>query len=837
VKIRRLASASVVFVLAATSALAGEAQATIPTRTFNNSVAVWSEPNAWSPTGVPQNGESIELPAGGSYFDVSGLSIQDLVVTPPHAIAAAESSLRINGNIEVRAGTASGQLFDAGGWPTIDLPAGVHTVSVAAESQAFLGRLTGAGSIRKSGQGLAGLRGDFTGPIDVIDGGIAGCFGSITSATTLRAGTSATGSGDCLTEPFTVYSGTEESPTILHVARSGDITTVGDGIVDIRGGVIEGSITGPALIRFTSLANFSNAFIGTNTYTGGTVINDKSGLEVGGTSPLGTGPVLLAGSTVNNAQLSLRPGSSVSNDVTVGFGRLILSDDGVADPPELAGQLVLNADTPLWASGDDAIAVLSGPITGPGHLLIQPSVSPRTFVFAGDEGNTNSGITVQGDKATLLLAKPDGVTAISGSLDGPWAADVVWLGDEQVSDGADVRIDGSMQLQGATETIRSLDLRGALALGAHNPSFAPGTLRVSNLSATEHAEFSIASDGTATDRIEVSDRLSLSKAQLDVTAMAGGSDRPITLISVESSRPVEGTFAGLPEGAGVAVGTRTMRITYQGGDGNDVVLRPDSPPEPPAGSSFAALVPGRLLDSRIPASPTVDGQFQAIGIRPTGSITELQVTGRHGVPSDAAAVSLNVTALGAPTPGFVTVWPCGTPQPNASNLNYNSGPPIPNAVLTRIGTGGKICLYTETATHLIVDVNGHFPAGSSFAALVPGRLLDSRIPASPTVDGQFQAIGIRPTGSITELQVTGRHGVPSDAAAVSLNVTALGAPTPGFVTVWPCGTPQPNASNLNYNSGQPIPNAVLTRIGTGGKICLYTETATHLIVDINGHFP
>jgi hypothetical protein len=706
---RWLACATVAFGFAATSALAGQAQAATPTRAFNNSVAVWSEPNAWSPTGVPLNGESIELPAGGSYFDVSGLSIQDLVVTPPHAIAAGASSLRINGNIEVRAGTAEGQSFEVGGSPTIELPAGVHTVSVAAGSQTFLGTLTGAGTIRKSGQGLAGLRGDFTGPIEVIDGGIAGCFGSITSATTLRAGTSATGYGDCLTEPFTLYSGTEESPTILHVARSGDITTVGDGIVDIRGGVIEGSITGPALIRFTSLANFSNAFIGTNTYSGGTVINDKSGLEVGGTSPLGTGPVLVAGSAMNWAALLLRPGSYVSNDVTVGFGSLILSDDGLADPPELAGQLVLNADTPLSASGDDAIAVLSGPITGPGRLLIQPSVSRRTIVLTGDEANTNSGITVQGDKATLLLAKPDGVAAVSGSLDGPWAADVVWLGDEQIADGADVRIDGSMQLDGATETIMSLDLRGALVLGAHSPSFAPGTLRVSDLRATQYAEFSIASDGTATDRIEVSDRLSLGNAQLDVTAMTGGTDRPLTLISVESTRPVEGTFAGLAEGARVAVGTRTMRITYQGGDGNDVVLRPDAPPEPPpAGSSFAALVPGRLLDSRIPASPTVDGQFQAIGIRPTGSITELQVTGRNGVPSDAAAVSLNVTTLGAPTAGFVTVWPCGTPQPNASNLNYNSGQTIPNAVLTRIGTAGKVCLYTETATHLIVDINGYF---------------------------------------------------------------------------------------------------------------------------------
>src|SRR5262249_18303736 len=36
--------------------------------------------------------------------------------------------------------------------------------------------------------------------------------------------------------------------------------------------------------------------------------------------------------------------------------------------------------------------------------------------------------------------------------------------------------------------------------------------------------------------------------------------------------PVAGPFGGLPEGALVQVGARTFRISYHGGDGNDVVL-------------------------------------------------------------------------------------------------------------------------------------------------------------------------------------------------------------------------------------------------------------------------
>jgi lysophospholipase L1-like esterase len=127
---------------------------------------------------------------------------------------------------------------------------------------------------------------------------------------------------------------------------------------------------------------------------------------------------------------------------------------------------------------------------------------------------------------------------------------------------------------------------------------------------------------------------------------------------------------------------------------------------------FRAVVPGRLLDSRQPASPTVDGLFEGIGPRLKGSITELQVTGRAGVPTDASAVVLNVTVTAAQGDGFVTVWPCGTDLPNASSLNFTTGQTVPNAVIAKIGAGGKVCLYTSAATHLLADINGIYPTAS-----------------------------------------------------------------------------------------------------------------------------
>ena len=122
------------------------------------------------------------------------------------------------------------------------------------------------------------------------------------------------------------------------------------------------------------------------------------------------------------------------------------------------------------------------------------------------------------------------------------------------------------------------------------------------------------------------------------------------------------------------------------------------------------MVPARLLDTR-DGYTTIDGQAQGGGQHDAGSTTILHVTGRGGVPNDATAVVLNVTIADAIGPGFVTVYPCGAPQPLASNLNYTTGSIIPNAVITKIGDNGTVCIFTSNATQLLADVNGYFPNG------------------------------------------------------------------------------------------------------------------------------
>ena len=74
-------------------------------------------------------------------------------------------------------------------------------------------------------------------------------------------------------------------------------------------------------------------------------------------------------------------------------------------------------------------------------------------------------------------------------------------------------------------------------------------------------------------------------------------------------------------------------------------------------------------------------------------------------------------------------------------------------------------------------------------------------------------------------------------SAVVLNVTVTETKGSGFVTVWPCGTPPPNASNVNYLANMTTANAVTAKVGTNGSVCLFTLAATHVVVDINGYYP
>jgi hypothetical protein len=175
----------------------------------------------------------------------------------------------------------------------------------------------------------------------------------------------------------------------------------------------------------------------------------------------------------------------------------------------------------------------------------------------------------------------------------------------------------------------------------------------------------------------------------------------------------------------------------------------------------------------------------------------------------------------------------------ASNLNFGPGQTIPNMVLVPVGAGGQVSIYNSGgSSDVIVDVLGWFPTGDAFTGLTPARLLDTR-PGQSTVDGSFNGVGAIGPAGVLGLSTLGRGGVPgAGVGAVALNVTVTNPTSAGFLTVWPTGSQQPLASNLNFGPGQTIPNMVLVPVGAGGQVAIYNSGgSSDVIVDVLGWFP
>jgi len=122
---------------------------------------------------------------------------------------------------------------------------------------------------------------------------------------------------------------------------------------------------------------------------------------------------------------------------------------------------------------------------------------------------------------------------------------------------------------------------GPVAIGAGAglaPGASPGAFAMNNgltiaAGGTLYAELNGTVAGTEYDQLIVSGAVDITDAVLSVSV--GFQSRPwdsFTIISNDGSDAVVGSFANLPEGAVFAAGSRFMKISYQGGTGNDVTL-------------------------------------------------------------------------------------------------------------------------------------------------------------------------------------------------------------------------------------------------------------------------
>ena len=131
-----------------------------------------------------------------------------------------------------------------------------------------------------------------------------------------------------------------------------------------------------------------------------------------------------------------------------------------------------------------------------------------------------------------------------------------------------------------------------------------------------------------------------------------------------------------------------------------------------------------LLDTiRQDLAAPITTSHTGLGHRSTTSVT---VTG-NGVPSDAKAVVLNVTAANPTHIGYLTVWPRGTTRPGTSTLNTQPGSVIANEIIAKIGDNGRVNVYNHNGkTDVIIDVLGYFPTTADYTPVTPARRYDTR---------------------------------------------------------------------------------------------------------------
>ena len=298
----------------------------------------------------------------------------------------------------------------------------------------------------------------------------------------------------------------------------------------------------------------------------------------------------------------------------------------------------------------------------------------------------------------------------------------------------------------------------------------------------------------------------------------------------ESFRVVAERASWLTAGTTLTIATRRPAVSDQ---------RPPAPTHPTPADPISTttdlelISPIRLVDTRS-QNATIDGHSSGDGPIAAGGTLEFDTLGRDGVSPAATATVLNVTAIGATAGGYLTVWPCGTDRPTASTLNVDAGETRANTVVAKPGTDGRVCIFSSTQAHVVVDVTGTLPMGSSVIPLTPARLVDSRS-ADATIDGRQSGHGTHRAESTFAIEVAGRGGVPVDAHTALLNVTVVGARGPGFASVWPCGGNQPVASNLNFTTGSVMANSVVSGIADDGTVCVHTSDATDVLVDVVGH--
>ncbi|HLY14636.1 MAG TPA: fibronectin type III domain-containing protein, partial [Candidatus Limnocylindrales bacterium] len=202
------------------------------------------------------------------------------------------------------------------------------------------------------------------------------------------------------------------------------------------------------------------------------------------------------------------------------------------------------------------------------------------------------------------------------------------------------------------------------------------------------------------------------------TAPASTGGRPITGYTATSSPlgrtctssgALTCTILGLTNGTAYTI---TVTATNPMGTGPASDPSASVTPITVAGATYFSVTPNRLVDSRravgLPSALSAN-------VASTFVVTDRSLNPALNIPSDAIAVTGNLTVTGQTAPGYLSLTTVATNTPGTSTLNFPLGDNRANGVTVPLGTNGSEGTLSVTyvgkagsSADVVFDVTGYF---------------------------------------------------------------------------------------------------------------------------------
>jgi IPT/TIG domain len=211
--------------------------------------------------------------------------------------------------------------------------------------------------------------------------------------------------------------------------------------------------------------------------------------------------------------------------------------------------------------------------------------------------------------------------------------------------------------------------------------------------------------------------------------------------------------------------------------------------------------------------PTVSSSSPSIG--PTAGGTDVTISGTGFQTSLSVligGVSASVTSV------------------SSTSINAKTGPHSSGSVDIKVTNPGGLAGSLPNG-YTYQDTSGS--TGLDFHVLTPCRILDTRKAPGPMGGPALIAKSQR------NFAVTGTCGIPSDARALSVNVTVTLPTAIGDLRLFAGDTPAPGTWAINYGSAQTRANVAIVALGSAGDLSVYCDQSSgtvQMILDVNGFF-